>query len=287
MQSWYSFHWFSPALWEQFRFAYPIALFLIPAVLLLFVLRYYLHQRSQQRLNLSVGQLTVGPMQPVKRSTVRTGVTQSLLVSLRYLLPISVFLGVSLVLVALARPQLVRELRNEQSEGIDIMLAMDISASMSEADLPPSRLVVARRVAQQFINGLQNDRVGLVIFAGDAFSLCPLTTDYTLVKQYLDDLNERMIRTSGTAIGDALARCINRMREPARPTSDTTQIGESAAVKKRNKIIILLSDGDNTAGNLDPVTAARLAKAFDIRIYSIAVGRPGFSASGAATSTLR
>lgn len=205
----------------------------------------------------------------------------TLLRSLRYLLPISVFLGVSLVLVSLARPQIVREQREEESDGIDIMLAMDVSDSMTETDLPPTRLSAARRVAQSFVKGRKHDRIGLVVFAGEAYSLCPLTTDYDLVKQYLRDLNAQMIRTSGTAIGDALARCILRLRPQT--TADSTQAGSLTASTTRSKIIILLSDGDNTAGNLDPVTAARLAKAFDIRIYTIAVGKPVISSSEAAT----
>ncbi len=190
------------------------------------------------------------------------------------------FIGISLLLFALARPQIVREQRDEQSEGIDIMLALDISSSMNETDLLPTRLSAARRVAQTFVNSRRNDRIGLVIFAGEAFSLCPLTTDYALVKQYLSDLNGQMIRTSGTAIGDALARCINRMRDRSISLADTTL---EQSDRKRSKIVILLSDGDNTAGNLDPVTAARLAKAFDIRLYTIAVGRAGRSTRGAAT----
>ena len=198
-------------------------------------------------------------------------------------MPISVFMGIGLLLVALARPQIVREQRDEQSEGIDIMLAMDVSESMSETDLPPSRLAAARRVAQTFVNSRKNDRIGLVVFAGEAFSLCPLTTDYGLLKQYLSDLNDRMIRTSGTAIGDALARCINRMRDRPVSPADTTRAEAEQWNDRKSKIIILLSDGDNTAGNLDPVTAARLAKAFNIKLYTIAVGRPVASSSKAAT----
>lgn len=274
MEPWYSIHWFNPAQWQQFRFAYPLALALIPAVPLLFALRYYLHRSAQQRLNVSLGSLT---SQSNRILSNQDKARQSLVSLLRYLLPISFFCGTSLLLVALARPQIVREQREEQSEGIDIMLAMDISESMSETDLPPTRLAAARRVAQTFVNGRNNDRIGLVIFAGEAFSLCPLTTDYDLIRQYLRDLNDQMIRTSGTAIGDALARCINRMRDTPVSLADTTQPVQT----KRSKIVILLSDGDNTAGNLDPVTAARLARAFDIRLYTIAVGRLVASASRA------
>jgi Ca-activated chloride channel family protein len=278
MAPWYSLYWFSPTQWQQFQMAQPLALWLIPAVLVLFSLRYYLHRHAQQRLNISLGQL-----QSAGGRAGRFQATSSLLSLGRYLVPINVFAGICLLLVALARPQIVREQRDEQSEGIDIMLAIDVSESMSETDLPPSRLAAARRVAQAFVNSRKNDRIGLVVFAGEAFSLCPLTTDYGLLKQYLSDLNDRMIRTSGTAIGDALARCINRMRDRAVSSADTTHAEAEQWNEGRSKVIILLSDGDNTAGNLDPVTAARLAKAFGIKLYTIAVGRPVASPSKVVT----
>lgn len=282
MEPWYSLNWLSPAQWQQFRFANPLALSLIPAVLLLLVLRYYLHRRAQQRLNMSLSSANHSTKQGYPALN-RVQAGQSLLSLIRYALPLSAFIGVSFVLIALARPQIVREQREEQSEGIDIVLALDVSASMTETDLPPTRLAAARRVAQAFVNGRKNDRIGLVVFAGEAFSLCPLTTDYALVKQYLSELNDRMIATSGTAIGDALARCINRMRDRPTAPADTTQASTDSTASARSKIVILLSDGDNTAGNLDPVTAARLARAFNIRLYTIAVGRATASATEAAT----
>lgn len=248
MDAWYSFSWFSSSVWQQYRFANPLALYGIPAILLLFGLRHLLHRSARQRLRLSFS----GPTE------IRQGELARLIISLRYLLPVSVFLALAFLLVALARPQIVREQRENESEGIDIMLALDVSSSMNEQDLKPSRLVAARHVAQIFVAGRQNDRIGLVIFAGEALSLCPLTTDYELIGRYLTDITDKMITTSGTAIGDALARCINRMRESS----------------GKSKVVILLSDGDNTAGNLDPLTAARLAEAFGIRLYTIAVGKP-------------
>ena len=272
MDPWYSLHWFNPSVWQQFQMAQPLALTLIPGILLLFLVRQYLHKNAQQRLNMSLN--TTRTRQQTARSLVSLG---------RYLPAISLFIGMSLLLIALARPQLVREQREEQSEGIDIMLAMDVSASMGETDLPPTRLAAARRVAQAFVNGRKNDRIGLVVFAGEAFSLCPLTTDYGLLKQYLSELNDRMIRTSGTAIGDALARCINRMRDRPVSSADTSRTEADRRKINRSKIIILLSDGDNTAGNIDPITAARLAKVFTIRLYTIAVGRPVTSSSKAVT----
>ncbi|MFD2932602.1 VWA domain-containing protein [Spirosoma flavum] len=280
MEPWYSLHWFSRVQWQQFQLAHPLALWLIPVVLLLFSLRYYLHRNAQQRLNMSLGQLD-SPRAHGRAGRVQT--TYSLLSLGRYMVPLSVFIGIACLLVALARPQIIRQQRSEQSEGIDIMMAIDVSVSMSETDLPPTRLAAARRVAQAFVNTRKNDRIGLVVFAGEAFSLCPLTTDYTLVKQYLSDLNDHMIRTSGTAIGDALARCINRMRDRVVTQTDTVRQDAAKWQPERSKIIILLSDGDNTAGNIDPLTAARLAKAFNIKVYTIAVGRPNTSSSKATT----
>lgn len=278
MEPWYSLSWFRPAQWQQFQLAQPLALWLIPATVFLFFIRYYLYRNAQQRLNMSLDQLSASRSGPGLRNpasfVLRVG---------RYLLPMSVFLGISCLLLALARPQIIREQRSEQSQGIDIMLAMDVSASMTETDLRPTRLAVARQVAQRFVNGRKNDRIGLVVFAGEAFSLCPLTTDYGLVKQYLSELNDQMIRTSGTAIGDALARCINRMRDRTVSSVDTVTREADTERPERSKVIILLSDGDNTAGNLDPITAAKLAKAFGIRVYTIAVGRLTASATNATT----
>ncbi|GAB3740929.1 VWA domain-containing protein [Spirosoma lituiforme] len=278
MHPWYSLHWFSLAQWQQFQLAQPLALWLIPGILFLFFLRYYLYRNAQQRLNMSIGQISVRNSRASRLQASRSIVSIG-----RYLVPVSVFLGLSCLLIALARPQIIKQQRSEQSEGIDIMMALDVSESMSETDLRPTRLAVARRVAQAFVNGRKNDRIGLVVFAGEAFSLCPLTTDYGLLKQYLSDLNDRMIRTSGTAIGDALARCINRMRDHTVSAADTVLSNQDGSKRERSKVIILLSDGDNTAGNLDPITAAKLAKAFGIKLYTIAVGRPTASATMATT----
>lgn len=231
------------------QFANPIALYAVPAVLFLFWLRKRLHRGAEQQLHLSGIPGRFGWWWQY----------------LRFLMPATAFLSLALLLVALARPQRIRERRETESPGIDIMLALDVSSSMAETDIAPDRLSAAQRVARQFVAGRKHDRIGLVVFAGEAFSLCPLTTDYPLLQQYLTNLRVGMIQTTGTAIGDALARCINRLRDP-----DTEG---QRIYSKQTKLVILLSDGDNTAGNLDPVTAARLAKAFDIRLYTIAVGR--------------
>lgn len=246
---WYSLYWFGPAHWQQMQFANPLVLYAIPAVLGLFWLRKRLHRAAEQQLQLSAMPGQIGWWWQY----------------LRFLMPVAAFLSVALLLVALARPQRVRERRETESPGVDIMLALDVSSSMAETDVRPDRLSAARQVARQFVAGRKHDRIGIVVFAGEAFSICPLTTDYPLLQQYLTDLQIGMIQTTGTAIGDALARCINRLRDP---DADIKR-----AENKQTKLVILLSDGDNTAGNLDPVTTARLAKAFGIRLYTIAVGR--------------
>ena len=136
---------------------------------------------------------------------------------------------------------------------------MDISESMQLEDLHPNRLEDAREVARKFVKGRNDDRIGIVVFAGDAYSLSPLTNDHELVNSYLSELNSGMIENSGTAIGTAIGVSINRLNE-----SETG-----------SKVMILMSDGENTAGILDPSTAAKLAYAYNIKIYTIGIGKEG------------
>ena len=139
------------------------------------------------------------------------------------------------------------------------MIALDISQSIQIEDFRPNRLEAAKNVARDFIKGRLQDRIGLVVFSGDAFSLAPLTTDYELLNSYLNDINFDMIESRGTAIGSALAVVTNRMRES----------------ESKSKVCILISDGDNTAGNIDPITSAELAAAYNIKLYTIVVGKEG------------
>ncbi len=178
---------------------------------------------------------------------------------LRFLPDILLGLVLMLVVLALARPQKVNTRIERFSEGIDIVLALDISESMIGEDLLPNRLESAKKVAQDFINGRFSDRIGLVVFAGEAFSLVPLTTDYTLLEGFINEIDFSLIQKKGTAIGSAIAVATNRMK-----ISDA-----------KSKVMILLSDGDNTAGNLDPQLAAQLAKQYNIKIYTILIGKQG------------
>jgi len=168
-------------------------------------------------------------------------------------------LVVVLLLISLARPQKTNDKVEQWTEGIDIMLAIDISQSMQIEDFTPNRLEAAKDVARDFIKGRTQDRIGIVVFSGDAFSLAPLTTDYELLNSYLNEVNFEMIENRGTAIGSAMAVVTNRMRES----------------ESKSKVCILLSDGDNTAGNIDPITAAELAAAYNIKTYTIVVGKEG------------
>ena len=199
-----------------------------------------------------------------KKITYQVSIPKNKLINIKYSLmrfiPNLLFtISIILIIISLARPQKSNEKVDRWSEGIDIMLVIDISESMQIEDFSPNRLESAKNVAKKFIDGRFQDRIGLVVFSGESYSRCPLTSDYALLKKYIDEINFDLISTRGTAIGSAIAIATNRMRES----------------KSKTKILILLSDGDNTAGNIDPKTASGIAKAYGIKIYSIAIGKNG------------
>jgi Ca-activated chloride channel family protein len=241
---WFSLTWFAPSTLSSFTWEQPFVLFLIPGVLLLFAIRWLIRYRFNQQL----------PVALAKKDLHTTP-----LAWLRMIPEIISMIMLMLLLTALARPQRSNEKVEQFTEGIDIMLALDISQSMQIEDFAPNRLEAAKEVARKFVNGRKQDRIGLVVFSGDAFSLAPLTTDYDLLKKYFDDISFDMIENRGTAIGSALGVVTNRMRES----------------EAKSKVAILISDGDNTAGNIDPITAAELASAYGIKIYTIIVGKEG------------
>jgi Ca-activated chloride channel homolog len=244
LNPWYSLEWFMPSTLRAFTWENHIFLYLLIAVPILFLIRWLARFRFNQKLSVAVTQ------KDLRVSTLNL---------IRFLPEIFLMLVLMLVLSALARPQLSNEKTEQWTEGIDIMLALDISKSMEMEDFIPNRLEAAKNVALQFVDGRIQDRIGLVVFAGDAFSLSPLTTDYDLLRSYLKDISFDMIETPRTAIGSAMAVVTNRMRES----------------ESKSKVCILLSDGENTGGNIDPITAAELAAAYDIKIYTIIVGREG------------
>ncbi|HRH35482.1 MAG TPA: VWA domain-containing protein, partial [Catalimonadaceae bacterium] len=180
-------------------------------------------------------------------------------VYLRFI-PTILMIGIfALIVFCLARPQKTTQNLERTSEGIDILILLDISESMKLQDFKPDRLEAAKMVAKEFVSGRIQDRIGLVVFAGEAFSLSPLTNDYELLNKFIGDIQFEMIPKSGTAIGLALGLGINRLMEST----------------AKSKIMILLSDGDNTAGNIDPFTAAKLASGYRMKIYTIGVGKDG------------
>ena len=166
--------------------------------------------------------------------------------------------AIFLLSFALARPQLSNRWSKESTEGIDIMMALDISGTMLAEDLRPNRLEAAKQVASEFINDRPNDNIGLVVFAGESFCQCPLTTDHAVLINLFQSVQFGMI-DDGTAIGLGLANAVNRMKDS--PT--------------KSKVVILLTDGSNNCGDIDPQTAAEIAKTFGIRVYAIGVGSKG------------
>ena len=167
-------------------------------------------------------------------------------------------LGLAALVVAFARPQTGVTAENVTTEGIDIVLALDLSTSMLAEDLEPNRIEAAKAVAADFVEGRRNDRIGLVVFAGDAFTQVPLTLDYGIVTTVLGEL-ETGILEDGTAIGMGLATAVKRLQDSS----------------AESKVVVLLTDGQNNRGEIDPVTAAQLAAALDIRIYAVGAGTRG------------
>ncbi|MDX9726058.1 MAG: VWA domain-containing protein [Bacteroidales bacterium] len=168
--------------------------------------------------------------------------------------------AVALLIVVLARPQSTDRFQDVSTEGIDIMLAIDISGSMLARDFKPDRLEASKDVATEFISGRPYDRMGLVVFSGESFTQCPLTTDHAVLVNLMRELQSGMIE-DGTAIGMGLATAINRIRES----------------EAKSKVIILLTDGVNNRGEVAPATAAGIAKTFGIRVYTIGVGSQGMA----------
>lgn len=167
-------------------------------------------------------------------------------------------LAIALIIFALARPQASNSWRTESTEGIDIMMALDISGTMMAEDLKPNRLKASKDVATEFILSRPNDNIGLVVFAGESFTQCPLTTDHAVLVNLFNAIDYGLIE-DGTAIGLGLANAINRIKDS----------------KAKSKVIILLTDGSNNRGDIAPITAAEIAKSFGIRIYAIGVGSYG------------
>ena len=230
---------------ENIEFANPRLLWLlllVPALIVWYILRH-----KKQEASLSFSDL---------KGFVKLPKTWK--AYLRHLLFALKMAALALLIVALARPQSSSTNSTSNIEGIDIVMAMDVSGSMLARDLKPDRLTAAKNVASDFVKGRPGDRMGLVIFSGESFTQVPLTTDHGVMLNMLAEMKNGLI-DDGTAIGDGLATAISRLKD-------------SEAI---SKVVILLTDGMNNAGSVDPYTAAEIAKLYGIRVYTIGVGSYG------------
>lgn len=175
-------------------------------------------------------------------------------------------LSLACIIVALARPQTKFDETQTEGEGIDIILAIDVSGSMTAQDFTPNRMEAAKKVAEEFVDNRPSDRIGVVIFAGESFTQCPLTTDHYVLKTQIAQIRNGLLE-DGTAIGSGLATSVDRLRNS----------------KSKSKVVILLTDGMNNGGLIDPSTALEIAKTFHVKVYTIGVGTDGYAPTPVST----
>ncbi|RAJ75508.1 Ca-activated chloride channel family protein [Chitinophaga dinghuensis] len=231
--------------WKNIEFAYPVFFWLL--LLVPVMVYWYMSRRKRQQ-----GVMMVSSLEGLK------GLPVSWKIRFRPLLLVLRLLAFSALVVALARPQTSNTSENIDSEGIDIVMAIDISGSMLAQDLQPNRMEAAKNVAMDFVDKRISDRIGLVVFSGESFTMCPITTDHGVLKNQIMQVKSGML-TDGTAIGMGLATAVDRLRSS----------------QAKSKVIILMTDGVNNTGLIDPLTALEIAKAFKIRVYTIGVGTIG------------
>jgi Ca-activated chloride channel homolog len=228
------------------QFAHPdyfYLLILIPAAVIWYIYRHNLVQGDLQIPEISIfAKIRKGPR-----------------VIFRHVPFILRMLVFGLLIIVLARPQSTNKWEDETVEGIDIMLALDVSNSMLACDFSPNRIEASKDVANDFVLGRTNDRIGLVLFGGESFTQCPLTSDHAVLLNLLHDVNVGMIEDESTAIGLGLANAVKRLKDS----------------NARSRVVILVTDGQNNAGSIDPLTAAEIARTFGIRVYTIGVGTHG------------
>ena len=229
----------------NFEFADPAFLWLLLAVPAL--AWWYFRRRARRG-----GSLVYSDLAAVRRADIRRGGRW------RHVLPVLRLLALTALVVAFARPRAGVTSENVLTEGIDIVLVLDISSSMLAEDLEPNRIDAAKQVAADFVSGRLNDRIGLVVFAGQAFTQVPLTLDYGVGRDLMAELDVGMVE-DGTAVGMGLATAIKRLNE---------SVAES-------KVVVLLTDGRSNRGEIDPLTAAQMAQALGVRVYTIGAGSRG------------
>jgi Ca-activated chloride channel family protein len=230
---------------NDISFAHPwfFALFAI----LLFLIFYYAIKKNKQTASITISSVSA------------TGLT-SFKTALRHLPFVCRLLALSCIISALAKPQTKNELQQAEGEGIDIMLCIDVSGSMTAQDFQPNRLEAAKKVAADFVSIRQSDKIGVVIFAGESFTQCPLTTDTRVLLSAIQNIHNGLLE-DGTAIGSGLGTSVDRLR-----TS-----------KEKSKVVVLLTDGENNGGLIGPDAAKEIAKAFGVKVYTIGVGTEGYA----------
>jgi Ca-activated chloride channel family protein len=234
-------------MFSELEFAHPLFLWLL--IVIPIMIAYYIWREQKLQGTLSISAMR-GFSLPVK----------SIVPRLRHLGIVLRSLAIAALVVALARPQSSLSWQNSTTEGIDIVIASDISGSMLAEDFQPNRLEAGKNIAIDFIKNRPDDRIGLVIFSGESFTQCPLTIDHTVLVNLFNDVKNGMI-TDGTAIGMGLATAVNRLK------------GSEA----KSKVVILLTDGSNNAGSISPETAAEIAKQFNVRVYTVGIGTKGYA----------
>ncbi len=232
-------------MFKNISFAYPYLLYLL---FLLPILAYWYFKKFKTNVP-EINYPTLLAFTPIPKSL------RERLAHAPFILKL---LGIGFLIIAAARPQTFSTGQNIYTEGIDIVMVLDISGSMLAEDFKPNRLEAAKNVIDNFIKGRTSDKIGIVIFARQSFTQCPLTIDYGVLRKLLREIKSGMIE-DGTAIGNAIANGVNRLKDS----------------KAKSKVMILLTDGVNNAGEIDPITAAQIAKEFGIRIYTVGVGTRG------------
>jgi Ca-activated chloride channel family protein len=245
---------------HHINFAYPWLLWLL--LLLPLMITWYVLKQKQQQSALKLSTLSIYKKQSTVKNT---------FIHLPFVIRL---LTVALLILAIARPQSKNDEERVEGEGIDIMLCMDVSGSMLAEDFTPNRMEAAKEVAVKFIEGRKTDRIGLVIFSGESFTQCPLTTDHGVLISQVYGVRSGVLQ-DGTAIGSGLATGVERLKKS----------------ESKSKVVILLTDGENNGGLIDPATAMEIAKTFNVKVYTIGVGTEGFatmpqqSAGGGITRT--
>jgi len=221
--------------------------YLLLLVLIVPMIVWYIMKNNKSNAEIRIS--TISPFKNIKKSPK---------IYLRHVIFALRILAIIFLIIVMARPQSSHSWKETNTEGIDIVMAIDISSSMLAQDFKPNRLEAAKDVASSFVLGRENDRIGLVVFAGESFTQCPLTTDHAVLVNLFKDINSGMIE-DGTAIGLGLANAVNRLKDS----------------KSKSKVAILLTDGVNNKGEIAPETAAELANSYGIRVYTIGVGTKG------------